>query len=161
MEAVPANATLLLIDPHRPHGLQPSPNRRWTRLFARMLASSLDRRLAQGIPPERSRLLAARAQVLASPAIRAALAADLERVAARSRWAPVMRSPKVPLNRRGIVACDPVLQQALDTLVTPRPTLAQGVAMISCLLSDGTGPLYESRRSGELGRTLSEAIGHL
>ncbi len=85
MEAVPANATLLLIDPHRPHRLQPSPNRRWTRLFARMLASSLDRRLAQGIPPERSRLLAARAQVLASPAMRAALAADLERVAARSR----------------------------------------------------------------------------
>ena len=126
-----------------------------------MLASSLDRRLAAGLAPEQSRLLAARAQVLVSPVMRAALAADLERVAARSRWAPVMRSPKVPLNRRGIIACDPVLQQTLDALVAPRPTLAQGVAMISCLLSDGTGPLYDSRRSGDLGRALREAIGHL
>jgi hypothetical protein len=72
-----------------------------------------------------------------------------------------MRSPKVPLNRNSIVACDPVLQEALDALVTPRPTLARGVALISQLLSDGTGSLYDNRRAGELHDTLSAAIGQL
>ncbi len=153
--------TLLLIDPDNPHRLQPSPNRAWTRLVAQVLASSLDRRLAEGRPPESSRLLAARAEVLVSPEMRAELAADLARVGARSLRAPVMRSPKVSLNRSGIVACGPVLQRALDALVAPRPMLARGIAMISCLLSDGAGPLYDNRRADELPDTLREAIGHL
>ncbi len=134
---------------------------RSTRLLARLFAGSLDRRLAAGRPPEASRLLAARAQVLASPAMRAALATDLARIGAGSRQTPVMRSPKVPLNRAGVIACAPLLQQAFDALVAPRPTLARGVAVISCLLSDGTGPLYDRRRSGELPDTLSEAIAQL
>ncbi len=90
--------------------------------------------------------------------MRAEFAANLARVAARSRTAPVVRSPKVPLNRSSIVACDPVLQEALDALVAPRPTLARGIALISTLLSDGTGPLYNSHRAGDLHGALSEAI---
>ncbi len=154
-------ATLLLIDPDSPHQLRAAGNRTWTRLAVRLLASSLDRQLAEGRPPESNRLLAARAQVLVAPAMRADLAANLARVVARSRWAPVVRSPKVPLNRNSIVACDPVLQVALDALVAPRPMLARGIAIISQLLSDGTGPLYNNRGAGELHDTLSEAIGQL
>ncbi len=151
-------ATLLLIDSESPHRLQASANRRWTRLAARVLASSLDRQLAEGRQPESSRLLAARAHVLVAPPMRTELAGHLTRVAARSQMAPALRSPKVRLNRSSIVACEPVLQQALDALVAPRPTLARGIAIISTLLSDGTGPLYNTRRADELHDTLSEAI---
>jgi hypothetical protein len=152
---------LLLIDPDGPRHLQASRNRRSTRLVARLLASSLDRQLAEGRSPESHQLLAARAQLLVSPALRAELAADLARVGERSRQTPVRRSPKVAVNRHGIVACSQELQQACDALVALRPTSARGVAIISGLLSDGTGPLYNTRRSAELSPTLCEAIDQL
>jgi hypothetical protein len=161
-EAAPGSpAILLLIDPDGPRHLQASRNRRWTRLAARLLASSLDRQLAEGRSPESHKLLAARARLLVSPTRRAELAADLARVGERSRRAPVPRSPKVTVNCHGIAACAQVLQQACDALVAPRPTSARGVAIISGLLSDGTGPLYDNRRSAELSPTLCEAIDQL
>ncbi len=46
----------------------------WLRLMARVLGSSLDRRLATGSPAESTPLLAARADMLASPTTRRALA---------------------------------------------------------------------------------------
>jgi hypothetical protein len=156
-----SSAILLVMVPDGERHLHASRNRGWTRLASRLLASSLDRQLAQGRSPESNRLLAARALALVSPAQRAELAADLARVDERSRQAAVPRSPRVAVNRHAIVACRPVLEQAQDALVTPRPTSARGVAIISRLLSDGTGPLYNYRRSSELLPTLIEAIDQL
>src|ERR1700735_3950446 len=67
-------ASLLLIDPQHPHGLIARANRRWVRMVVSLLGSTLDAQLARGRPPESNRLLAARAQILVSPAGRRDLA---------------------------------------------------------------------------------------
>ena len=56
----------------------------WHRLLARVLAASLDRQLANGVRPERSAVLAARAMALTSAGYRRALAASLRRMLAAS-----------------------------------------------------------------------------
>jgi hypothetical protein len=153
--------TLLLIDPHDPQQLTARFNRRWARLFARLLASSLDRQLAQGRSPESNRLLAARAQVLVSPTMRRALAQNWANLLVQARIPPVVRDPRVPLNRDYIIAREPDIQQMLNALLAPLPAQARGAAMASWLLSDGTGPLYDRRRSADLGIALRESIAQL
>src|SRR5438876_1190894 len=56
----------------------------WYRLLARCLAPSLDRQLADGVPPEANAVLAARAMVLTSDRYRRGLAANLRRMLAAS-----------------------------------------------------------------------------
>lgn len=115
---------LLLVDADRHGQLRSCRNRRWVRLVARLLASSLDRQLAAGCPPEASRLLAARASVLVSATMRLGLARDLAHVIELAHRTPAPRSPRTPLNRDGIAACAPELQRALHTL--PRPVADAG-----------------------------------
>jgi hypothetical protein len=153
--------TLLLLGPSEPQQLTIRINRGWARIVARLLAPSLDRQLAQGCSPESSRLLAARAQVLVSPAMRLALAQDWENLLVQAHRPPAMRDPRVPLNRDCIVAYESEILEMLNALVAPLPAPARGTAMVSWLLSDGTGPLYGRRRSTELGTALREAMAQL
>lgn len=153
--------TLLLFNPNEPEQLTPRFNRRWARLCARLLASPLDRQLAHGHSPESNRLLAARAQVLVSPVMRLALSQSWKNLLAQSRTPPTMRNPRVPLNREGIISRESDICEMLNALTDPLPTPARGTAMVSCLLSDGAGPLYDRRRSAELGTALREAIAQL
>ena len=53
--------------------------RLWHRMLARGLATRLDRQLAEGVPPEASAILAARAMFLTSVGFRRALAARASR----------------------------------------------------------------------------------
>ena len=89
----------------------------WHRLLARCLAPSLDQQLADGVRPEASAALAARAMVLTSVRYRCGLAASLRRMLAASvspqtrprlmtasRSAGAARQPYVPL-RRDRIAC--------------------------------------------------------
>lgn len=155
------SATLLLVDPHNPQRLTAGFNRRCDRFFGLLFASSLDRQLAQGRSPESNRLLAARAQLLVSPAMRRALAQNWEHLVGQARTPPVQRDPRVPLNRARIIACEPAIQEMLNALLAPLPVPARGPAMVSCLLSDGTGPLYDRRCSTGLGIALREATEQL
>jgi hypothetical protein len=128
---------------------------------ARLLASSLDRQLAEGRSPESHRLLAARAHVLVSPVMRRELVDSWDNLLVQARRSPVMRDPRAPFNRQAIIECESDIQEMLNALWTPLPVPARGLAMASWLLRDGAGPIYNRRCSGDLGITLRETITQL
>ena len=130
-------------------------------MATRLLASSLDRKLAQGRSPESSRLLAARAQVLVSLVSRRELVNRWENLLVQARRPPVMRNPRVLCNREYILAGESDIREMQTALLAPLPSPVRGTAMASWLLRDGTGPIYNPRLSGDLGITLREAIAQL
>ena len=154
-------ASLLLIDPRHPHGLIARANHRWVRMVVRLLGSNLDAQLARGRPPESSRFLAARAQILVSPTGRRALAQDWANLLERAGEPPPPRSPRVSLNRPAIVRSESKIREMLALLARPLPISARGAAAASLLLSDGTGPLYRHHGPSDLGRSLTEVMARL
>ena len=153
--------TLLLHEPEFPHRLTVRFNRRWSRVLSRLLASSLDRKLAEGRSPESHLLLAARAQVLVSPVYRLTLTHNWADLLAQARRPAGVRDPRAPINRDSIVANEMGIRALLAELAAPTPGHVRGIAMASWLLSDGTGPLYDHRRSSELRTALLEAAALL
>jgi len=156
-EASERRQTLLLYEGALPHRLTPRSNGWWARAMARLLGPALDRRLAAGRSPESHLLLAARAQALVSPDRRLALAHEWTDLLARARTSPILRDPRAPINREAIAAHAPAIGALLDVLEAQTPVHVRGLAVMSWLLTDGTGPLYDPRRSRDLGRTLREA----
>lgn len=110
--------------------------------MARLLGPGLDHRLAVGRPPESRRLLAARAQVLVAPATRLTLAHQWIDLLAQARAPRAGRDPRVPVNRAGLVANEPEIRALLDVLASPAPVPVRGIASMSRLLTDGSGPVY-------------------
>jgi hypothetical protein len=49
----------------------------------------------------------------------------------------------------------------IEALLAPAPVSVRGPAMVSWLLSDGAGPLYDRRRSADVADALREAIAQL
>jgi hypothetical protein len=142
----------------------------WHRLLARVLAASLDRQLADGVRPERSAVLAARAMALTSAGYRRALAASLRRMLAASvapgsrplsltpaRSAGAAIRPYVPLRRDRIAGAAEELAGLAECLTARRPVPARGVALVSQLLADGGGPLYRAASRDDLGARLERA----
>lgn len=132
----------------------------WVRLGTRMLGSSLDARLAEGQEPDTSPLLAARVQLLVSPATRRTVADSWLNllIHARERFSPF--DPRVPLVRSRIIDTESQIYALSNALVAPLPT-ARGVAMASSLLCDGAGPLYNPGSSVDLAVALSEVVDQL
>ncbi len=124
-----------------------------------MPAARLDRELAAGAVPESSAGLAARATALTSTKIRRELAASLQRIlAAAGQPQATMRSPaaaarpaRIPVNRAQISQSAVPLAGLASCLATPGPVPVQGMAMLSQLLADGTGPLYHDGRLQQTG----------
>lgn len=113
---------------------------RLARLRAWIQANSLERALIAGAEPSDSPELAARASQLTSARTRAQIAAGLERLVLASEgpqrrwWAASQREPlRANVSTFGELAS---LFRA-DT-----PLYARGIAIVSRLLSDGSGPLY-------------------
>lgn len=142
----------------------------WHRLLARTLAARLDRQLADGARPESDAVLAARAMMLTSARYRCALAASLRRLLAASvapqayarpmataRSAGAACQPRIPLRRDRIVRSAPALTGLADRLAAQRPVPVRGVALVSQLLTDGSGPLYRARAHGDLGQLIDQA----
>ena len=142
----------------------------WHRLLARCLAPSLDRQLADGVRPEMSAVLAARAMVLTSVRYRRGLAASLRRTLAASmspqarprpmaasRSAGAARQPHVPLRRDRIAGSASELDGLARSLAGQNPVPVQGVAMVSQLLADGGGPLYRTGARDDLDAILERA----
>ena len=155
------HSILLLIDPVHPQQLTGRSNRRWSRLAARLLATSLDSRLAQGRSSESNRLLAARAQALVSPTGRDELARGWRDLLVQVRRPAVGRDPHVRLNRDWVIACEPDIQAMVGALLAPLPIPARGAAMASWLLSDGAGPVFNRRCQGDLGAAVRDVIAEL
>ncbi len=149
-------ATVLLGEQEPPFRLTARVNRRWSRALSRMSARSLDRKLAEGSPPESHLLLAARAQVLVSPDERLALAHRWSDLLTYARRSPNPRNPKAPINRETLLANEPAIRALLELLVAPTPGQISGIAKLSWLLSDGTGPVYNRRTATDLAGALRD-----
>jgi hypothetical protein len=154
----------VLIDDDRA-GLALRRLRPWHQLLARCLAERLDRKLAEGASPEASAALAARAMRLTSLDFRRALAASLRRIVlatgepalvwpaqlAASKSPGAARPPRVPLRHARISQSALLLAEVATRLAAPGPVPARGVAMVTRLLSEGTGPLYREASRDDLG----------
>jgi hypothetical protein len=125
-----------------------------------MLGASLDNKLAEGCAPETSRLLATRSQLIVSPTMRRALADNWLDLLAPAHESAGFLNPRVPLVFDRIVAAQPQIRELADALLAPMPT-SRGVAMARSLLSDGSGPIYNSACSTDLGLALRDVIARL
>ncbi len=142
----------------------------WHQVLARVLAATLDRQLADGIRPEASAVLAARAMTLTSAGYRRALAASLRRMLAASvaphrrplsltaaRSAGAALHPYVPLRRDRIAGSAAELAGLAECLAAPGPVPVRGVALVSQLLADGAGPLYRAAVREDLAELIEQA----
>jgi len=140
--------------------------RPWHWLRARCAAARLDRELAAGASPETSATLAARAMQLTSTKFRRDLAISVQRIlAAAGEPAAVLPSvvgavPSLglPLCRAQISPSAVPLAKLAGYLAAPGPLPVQGVAMVSRLLADGTGPLYREASGDDLGDIIETAM---
>jgi hypothetical protein len=150
--------TLVLVEAEGTRRLAAATEWPWTRLAVHLLASSLDRQLAEGRSPESNARLGARARMLVAPAVRHEYARLLAHLEEQARRPPVMRSSRSPLNRVAIAACALRFAEVRRRLTGHHPVPARGIAMASRLLGDGTGPLYNRRLSA---RHLDDALARI
>jgi hypothetical protein len=129
--------------------------------FRRDLATSLQRILAAAGEPSaipRSPAAAARPPRADSAAMPgrsdAGYPAGLRRAAAHP---PAARPPRVPLRLERVRQSAPLLAALARRLAEPGPVPARGVAMVSQLLADGTGPLYHQACPDHLGAIIDRA----
>jgi len=126
--------------------------------MSRLLGSSLDNQLASGRPAESSRLLAARAAAIVSPPVRDELSRSWRNVLSTARGtaqSPLAR--RMPMCRNRILDAEHDVEEMLKVLTSDLPLSAQGVAMSSVLITDGTGPLYNQRSPIDLHLALMDA----
>jgi hypothetical protein len=136
----------------------PVRNGPYERFLARVLAASLDRKLASGHLPRSSNCLAVRAQYLVSPAGRSELARRWLDVLALAGMPPVPRTPRGPLCRGAVADGEHDVREMIAILAGTLPIAARGAAVASWLLRDGTGPLHNHRSALDLGCVVQEAI---
>ena len=142
----------------------------WHRAMAGSRAVRLDRELAEGISPEASTPLAARAMRLTSMEYRRDLAGSLRRIlaaagepaipalsAAARATRGASRPVRIPLRASRISQSGPRLAELASHLLQPGPVPVRGVAMVSQLLADGTGPLYREASRDDLGAIIERA----
>jgi len=131
----------------------------WHRMLARCATVRLDRELAAGTSPEASVSLAARAMQLTSMKFRRDLVTSVQRILAAAGERPAVRRsqtaaihpPRLPLCGARISQSAAPLARLAAYLAAPGPVPVRGVAMVSQLLADGTGPLYHEACSDDLG----------
>jgi len=121
---------------------------------------SLDRKLARGDNPLGSGALALRARQLVSRRTREGLAAAVERHVERAQRRP-SPSEIVWVPHREILEARRELLGLADRLRDARPVYARGVAMVSRLIHDGTGPACTPRAGVALGRAIAAAANSL
>lgn len=149
---------LLIIDKTCPNGFEVRPHTRLDALLSRLLASSIDRKLAAGHSPESDRLLAIRAQSLVAQGMRRTLARTLEEVLAKSARPRRARDRRVSPCRDRIMAAESDIRDIIACLSAPLPVPARGVAMVTALLRDGVGPLYNASCATDLRAVVREVV---
>jgi hypothetical protein len=121
------------------------PSRR-LRARVRLRRRALDSQLAEGVSPLDDAALALRARQLVCGQTREQFAAGLEGLVRHAERPPLPRCfVAVPLPRRQILEARPGLLALATCLRADRPLYARGMALLSWLLSDGTGPACRLR----------------
>ncbi len=141
-----------------PVAVQP---RWWHRIQVLLRCLDLDRELARGASPDASVELAVRARMLLREATRRSLAQAVIRLLAATGPRPAGRTAQVPVNRQGVRAARPELAALLTRLLDGRPVEVRGLARLSELLSDGTGPLYRAADPLNLAAAFREVLDSL
>jgi hypothetical protein len=129
----------------------------WVRALARIRPTPLDRRLAAGEVETSDRLLAARAHMIVGRRGRLLLADDWEHLLARARRPIVPRSPRLPVQAATLLAVEHHVRELIALIRKPAHVTPRGIALARLLLTDGTGPLYNSRRPADLVPALQAA----
>jgi hypothetical protein len=140
-------SSVLLLTPACPRHadvVEPRRVRLRDRVRARLLAYSLDRELADGVPPERSAALTLRARRLVEPATAALLARALQRVLRDALMPQTMLPTGMPTRRRAVREAAAEIDDLARRLVAPAPAAVRGIAQVGLLIGDGTGPLYSA-----------------
>jgi len=114
------------------------------RLAVRWHPRRFDRALAGGVPPEASTTLALRAQELTELERRRSIADAIRRVIREPREGAPFAPARIRPDRSRVAAATAELSALADTLAEPGPVTATGVAQAWILLTDGTGPLYNT-----------------
>jgi hypothetical protein len=156
---------LLLLD-ERTDALVVRSARPWELVKAGLCAQHLDEELARGASPDASGPLALRAQTLARESFRHGLARCARQILAEAeRPLPAQprprRGPAVPVCRDRVRAAAAELAEVIDRLQLPGPLPVRGVAQVSVLLGDGSGPLYHRGSRDDLRARLTAAAGAL
>jgi hypothetical protein len=136
--------------------LQPRRVRLRDRVAARLRANGLDRRLADGAPPERSAALSLRARRLIEPPMAATMARSLHRLAREAREHRAARGP-MPARMAAVREAAAELEDLARRLVAPRPAAVRGIAQVRLLLTDGAGPLYSETAGEDLAAAVRRA----
>ncbi|MFL5866797.1 MAG: hypothetical protein ACJ766_06830 [Thermoleophilaceae bacterium] len=121
----------------------------------------MDRELAEGWAPESCRALARRARALTRPDVREQLARSLRRLERDASRPAAPRICRAPVERDEIEDASYELRLLASRLTAPSQVAPRGVAQVRLLLSDGTGPLYQRRRPGELAAAARDAMSAL
>ena len=131
------------------------------RLRARLHADSLDRELVAGVPPESDVLVAVRARQLARARTRETLAGCVERLLDASRTYGDRRTRRSMAVLPRIAAARADLEALVGLLRAPAPLSARGVAHVSLLLRDGSGPMYRYESTADLGALVRRIAAEL
>jgi hypothetical protein len=122
-------------------GVRPFRVRTRHLILARLCASRLDRRLAQGEPAESDVLIALRAARLERERERRDLATGLQR-AIQGTDAPRCFPGQVRICQASVRAAQAEIRELVVCLTAAGPVSPRGVAELRMLLTDGTGPFY-------------------
>jgi hypothetical protein len=132
----------------------------YLRLSARLFAISLDQRLADGVHPATSLLLAVRSQEIVGIHYRRDTAESWLRLLVEARLPYNPYGLAMPLVRSAVVAAQDQIRSLAEALVSPLPTV-RGVAMSVAMLRDGVGPLFNPNIQVDLTRAVEEIIDQL
>ncbi len=129
------------------------------RLDARIRRAALDAQLVEGRNPCTSPELELRAAQLTAQSARRRLSAAFRDAVRDAEWPKRRRglSPRVPVNRRAVLACRAQLEELADRLVAVEHPRPRGVAIAHWLLVDGAGPLYARARPEQLDNVIHTA----
>lgn len=128
------------------------------RVRAQLTARRLDRDLAMGFSPDADVLHALRARALVRPRQRRLMARCLARAVEEAEGTARYSPGAVPTARARVLAAVGELRRLAELLLAPAPLPARGLAMVSILVSDGSGPLYFDRSADDLRARALQAI---